>query len=72
VNRAWKVGASVTSAAFAVVVEPFAVVPAGSGTTHRYELLRKLSVSVVGGGSVRSPLPDASKPLGLLRAGLII
>jgi hypothetical protein len=32
----------------------------------------KASVSVVGGGSVRSPLPDASIPLGLLRAGLNI
>jgi hypothetical protein len=42
VNRAWKVRASVASVAFAVVVEPFAVVPAGSGTTHRYELPRKL------------------------------
>jgi hypothetical protein len=26
----------------------------------------------VGGGTVRSPLPDASKPLGLFRAGLNI
>jgi hypothetical protein len=42
VNRAWKVGASGASAAFAVVVEPFAVVPTGSGTTRRYALLRKL------------------------------
>jgi hypothetical protein len=42
VNRAWKVEASVASVAFAVVVEPFAVVPAGFGTTPRYTLLRKL------------------------------
>jgi hypothetical protein len=42
VNRAWKVGASVASAAFAVVVEPSAVVPAGSGTTRRYARPRKL------------------------------
>jgi hypothetical protein len=28
--------------AFAVVVEPSVVVPAGSGTTRRYELPRKL------------------------------
>jgi hypothetical protein len=39
VNRAWKVGASVSSAAFAVVVEPSAVAPAGAGTTRRYALL---------------------------------
>jgi hypothetical protein len=42
VNRAWKVGASVASAAFAVVVEPSVVVPVGSGTTRRYALPRKL------------------------------
>jgi hypothetical protein len=42
VNRVWKVGASVASAAFAVVVEPSAVVPEGSGTTRRYALPRKL------------------------------
>jgi hypothetical protein len=42
VNRAWKVGASVASTAFAVVAKPLVVVPAGSGTTHRYELPRKL------------------------------
>jgi hypothetical protein len=42
VNRAWKVRASVVSAAFAIVVEPFAIVPAGSGTTRRYALLRRL------------------------------
>jgi hypothetical protein len=42
VNRASKVGASVASAAFVVVVEPFAIVPAGSGTTLRYALPRKL------------------------------
>jgi hypothetical protein len=42
VNRAWKVGASAVSMAFAVVVEPSAVVPAGSGTTRRYVLPRKL------------------------------
>jgi hypothetical protein len=42
VNRAWKVGASVASAAFVVVVEPSAIVPAGSGTSHRYALPRKL------------------------------
>jgi hypothetical protein len=50
VNRAWKVGASIASAAFAVVVEPFAVVPAGSGTTDWYELpgkLRSVSWAVV-------------------------
>jgi hypothetical protein len=33
---------SVASAAFAVVVEPSVVVPAGSGTTRRYALPRKL------------------------------
>jgi hypothetical protein len=38
VNRAWKVGASVASAAFAVVVGPSAVMPAGSSTTRRYAL----------------------------------
>jgi hypothetical protein len=32
----------------------------------------KASVSVVGGGGDRSPLPDAPKPLGILRAGLNI
>jgi hypothetical protein len=42
VNRAWKVEASDASAAFAVVVEPFTIVPAGSGTIDRYELPRKL------------------------------
>jgi uncharacterized membrane protein len=42
VNRAWNIGASIASAAFAVVVEPFDVVLAGSGTTPRYELPRKL------------------------------
>jgi hypothetical protein len=42
VNRAWKVEASVASVAFAVVVEPFAIVPVGFGTTPRYALLRKL------------------------------
>jgi hypothetical protein len=42
VNRAWKVGASVASATFFVVVEPSAVVPVGSGTTRRYALPRKL------------------------------
>jgi hypothetical protein len=42
VNRAWKVGASVALAAFAVVVELSVVVPAGSGTTRRYALPRKL------------------------------
>jgi hypothetical protein len=42
VNRAWEVGAPGASAAFAVVVEPFAVVPAGSGTTRRCALPRKL------------------------------
>jgi hypothetical protein len=26
----------------------------------------------VGGGSIRSPLPDASKPMGLFHAGLNI
>jgi hypothetical protein len=39
VNRAWKVGSSVASAAFAVVVEPSIVVPAGAGTTPQYALL---------------------------------
>jgi hypothetical protein len=38
VNRAWKVGPSVASATFAVVVELSAVVPVGSGTTRRYAL----------------------------------
>jgi hypothetical protein len=42
VNRAWKVGSSIASRAFAVVVEPFVVVPARSGTTCRCVLLRKL------------------------------
>jgi hypothetical protein len=42
VNRAWKVEASVASTTFAVVVEPFAVMPAGSGTTRRYALLQRL------------------------------
>jgi hypothetical protein len=42
VNRAWKVEASVASVAFVVVVEPFAVVPAGAGTALWYVLLRKL------------------------------
>jgi hypothetical protein len=42
VNRAWKLGVSAASAAVAVVVEPFAVVPIGVGTTSRYVLLRKL------------------------------
>jgi hypothetical protein len=42
VNRAWKVGASVASAAFAVVVESSVVVPIGSGTTRLYALSRKL------------------------------
>jgi hypothetical protein len=41
-NRAWKVEASIASVAFVVVVEPFAVVSAGAGTTLRYVLLRKL------------------------------
>jgi hypothetical protein len=45
VNGAWKVEASVASAAFAVVVEPSAVEPAGAGTTPRYALLRKLRSS---------------------------
>jgi hypothetical protein len=42
VNRAWKVGASIAPAAFAVVVESSAVAPAGAGTIPRYALLRKL------------------------------
>jgi hypothetical protein len=42
VNRAWKVGPSVATVAFVVVVEPFAVVSAGASTTLRYVLLRKL------------------------------
>jgi hypothetical protein len=42
VNRAWKVEASIASVAFVVVVEPFAVVSAGAGTTLRYALLQKL------------------------------
>jgi hypothetical protein len=42
VNRAWNVGASVASTAFAIVVEPFAIVPVGSGTTRRYALPQKL------------------------------
>jgi hypothetical protein len=42
VNRARKVGASVASAAFTVVVEPSIVVPAGSGTTLRFVLPQKL------------------------------
>jgi hypothetical protein len=42
VNGAWKVGSSVASVALAVVIEPFAVVPAGVGTTLRHVLLRKL------------------------------
>jgi hypothetical protein len=42
VNRAWKVEASVASAAFAVVVRPSVVLLAGSGTTRWYELPRKL------------------------------
>jgi hypothetical protein len=69
---AWKVEASIASVAFVVVVEPFAVVSAGAGTTLRYVLATKASVNIVGGGSVRSPLPDASKPLGLFHAGLNI
>jgi hypothetical protein len=39
VNRAWKVEASVASVAFVGVVEPFAVVLAGVGTTLRYALI---------------------------------
>jgi hypothetical protein len=42
VNRAWKVGAPGALAAFAVVVVPSVVVPAGAGTTPRYALPRKL------------------------------
>jgi hypothetical protein len=42
VNRTWKVGASVASAAFAVVVEPSVVVPAVTSTTRRYALPRRL------------------------------
>jgi hypothetical protein len=42
VNRAWKVRASVASAAFAVVVGSSAVVLAGSSTTRWYALPRKL------------------------------
>jgi hypothetical protein len=42
VNRAWKVGASVASAVFVVVVEPSIVVPAGFGTTRRYALPQRL------------------------------
>jgi hypothetical protein len=42
VNRAWKVGASVALAAFAIVVQPFAVMPAGASTTRQYALPRKL------------------------------
>jgi hypothetical protein len=42
VNRAWKVEASVASVAFVLVVEPFAVVLAGVGTTLQHVLLRKL------------------------------
>jgi hypothetical protein len=42
VNRAWKVEPSIASVAFVVVVEPFAIVSAGAGTTLRYVLLRKL------------------------------
>jgi hypothetical protein len=42
VNRAWEVGASVAPTAFAVVVEPSTVAPAGAGTTRRYALPRRL------------------------------
>jgi hypothetical protein len=42
VNRARRVGTSVASAASAIVVEPSIVVSAGSGTTLRYVLPRKL------------------------------
>jgi hypothetical protein len=42
VNRTWKVGACVASVAFAVVVELYVVVSAGSGTTRRYALPRRL------------------------------
>jgi hypothetical protein len=42
VNRAWKVGPSIATVVFAVVVEPSVVVLAGVGTTLRYVLLRKL------------------------------
>jgi hypothetical protein len=45
VNKAWKVGASAALAAFAIVVEPSGVEPAGAGTTPRYALLRKLRSS---------------------------
>jgi hypothetical protein len=41
VNRAKRIGASVASAALAVVVGPSVVVPVGSGTTLRYVLLRR-------------------------------
>jgi hypothetical protein len=36
---AWKVGSSVASVAFAIVVEPSVVVLAGVGATLRYVLL---------------------------------
>jgi hypothetical protein len=42
VNGAWKIGSSVASVAFVVVIEPSVVVPAGVGTILRYALLRKL------------------------------
>jgi hypothetical protein len=42
VNWAWEVRASVATIAFAIVVEPFTVVPTRFGTTHQYELPRKL------------------------------
>jgi hypothetical protein len=42
VNRAWKVEASIASAASVVVVVPFVVGSAGVGTTLWYVLLCKL------------------------------
>jgi hypothetical protein len=45
VNRAWKVGASVASTTFAVVLEPSVVVPAVAGRTPRYVLPRKLRLA---------------------------
>jgi hypothetical protein len=42
VNRAWKVGPSVATAAFAAVAEPSVAVFVGVGAIPRYVLLRKL------------------------------